>query len=172
VVAVTGRFDSLPGFGEYYEKYYPALVKHAAYLTGNSTVAEDIAQEAFIRLLSSPPDHSNVQAWLYTVATRLSFNDLRREKGKRSKAFLGEPETGNVISLEDLALQNAEIRLTRKVLGLMSARDRICLFLKFSGYKYREIAEVMKIPQASVGKILARAGEKFKKIYLREVRER
>jgi RNA polymerase sigma factor (sigma-70 family) len=172
VVAVTGSPGSLPEFSEYYEKYYPALLKHAAYLTGNITVAEDVVQEAFARLLNLSGDHSNVRAWLYTVVIHLSYNYLRSEKGKRTKEPLNGAETGNVVSLEDLALRNAEIRLTQRILGLMNARDRICLLLKFSGYKYHEIAAALELKKASVGKILARAQEKFKELYLKEVRER
>jgi RNA polymerase sigma factor (sigma-70 family) len=171
VIVAAEKPGPLPGFGDYYEKYYPALLKHGAYLTGSVNVAEDIVQEAFMRLLNTPPDHSNIQAWLYAVVTHLSYNYLRGEKGKRTKEQFVESATGNLVSLEDLALKNAEIRLTQKVLGLLSARDRACLLLKFSGYKYHEIAEALGLEKASVGKILARAQEKFKKLYSREVRE-
>jgi DNA-directed RNA polymerase specialized sigma24 family protein len=45
----------------------------------------------------------------------------------------------------------------------------MCLLLKFSGYKYNEIAEVIGVESSSVGTILARAQAKFKEKYQKEV---
>ncbi|MGD8401509.1 MAG: RNA polymerase sigma factor SigX [Bacillota bacterium] len=172
VITKDGKAISPEQFGEWYEKYYPVVYKHAAYLTGSMNAADDIAQEVFIRLLGTPPTHSNVPAWLVKVATNLAYNYLRNEKRKRGHGPVEDCEAANVVLIEDLAIKNAEIRLTKKVLALLSYRDRMCLLLKFSGYKYREIAATLALEKASVGKILARAQEKFKALYLKEVRER
>jgi RNA polymerase sigma factor (sigma-70 family) len=104
------------------------------------------------------------------VATNLAYNYLRDQKTRRNKEpVLEERSESNVISIEDLAIKNWEVRLTRKILNSLNQRDRLCLLLKFSGYKYNEIAEIAGIDKASVGKILSRAQEKFKKLYLKEV---
>jgi len=41
------------------------------------------------------------------------------------------------------------------------------LLLKFSGYKYSEIAETIKIDKNSVGTVISRAQAKFKENYLK-----
>lgn len=172
VKPVREKTGEVSQVGEWYEKYYPVVFKHAAYLTGSLNDAGDIAQEVFVRLLKTPPTHSNVQAWLVKVATHLAYNHLRNQKGKRSQTPVEDCEAANVISIEDLAIKNVEILITKKVLEMLNYRERMCLLLKFSGYKYHEIAAVLTIEKASVGKILARAQEKFKALYLKEARER
>jgi RNA polymerase sigma factor (sigma-70 family) len=157
-------------FDTVYEQYYPIILKHIAYLTGSIQTAEDLAQEAFIRLYNSPPTHSNTIAWLSKVSNNLAYNYLRDEKNKRKKdPVLSEDEADKVISIEDRVIKNAEIRLTKKVLDCLPVRDRMCLLLKFSGYKYNEIAEVIGVESSSVGTILARAQAKFKEKYQKEV---
>ncbi len=162
--------DMESDFDSVYEKYYGVILKHIAYLTGSIHAAEDISQEVFIRFYNSPPSHSNTIAWLCRIANNLAYNYLRDEKNKKNKEpAIAEDEADKVISIEDRVLKNSEIKLTKKVLNFLPARDRICLLLKFSGYKYDEIAEVIGIEKTSVGTILARAQAKFKERYLKEV---
>jgi RNA polymerase sigma factor (sigma-70 family) len=147
------------------------ILRHIAYLVGDVQAAEDLAQETFMKLYDAPPLHDNIIAWLSRVASNLSYNYLRGEKVKRNKApAIMEHETDNVISIEDIALRNHEVTQTKKVLNKLNARDRMCLLLKFSGYKYAEIAEITGLDRNSVGTVLARAQAKFKEAYLKGVK--
>ena len=162
--------NKVPDFDTAYAKYYPVILKHAAYITGSIQAAEDIAQEAFAKLYKAPPEHSNTAAWLSRVTSNLAYNHIRDEKGRKSKEpELSEDEADKVISIEDRAIRNQEVRLIQKILGNLPSRDRMCLLLKFSGYKYDEIAEIIEVEKSSVGTILARAQAKFKERYLKEV---
>lgn len=153
-----------------YEKYYRVILRHTAYITGSIQTAEDLTQEVFIKLYNAPPQHSNIAAWLSMVANNLAYNHIRNEKSRKSKEpVVYEGESDKVISIEDAAIMNYDIRQTKKVLDSMPERDRICLLMKFSGYKYDEIAEVIKVEKSSVGTILARAQAKFKEKYLKGV---
>ncbi len=141
-----------------------------AYLTGNAQAAEDITQETFIKLYNIPPSHTNIVAWLTKVSTNLTYNYLRSLKTRQSKEPAAEEiEASNVISIEDAAIKNLEIRSIKKVLDSMDPRDRLCILLKSSGYKYDEIAEMTGIEKNSVGKTLTRAQAKFKEKYSKEV---
>jgi RNA polymerase sigma factor (sigma-70 family) len=154
-------------FDSAFKKYYPVILKHAAYLTGSIQAAEDLAQEAFAKLYKTPPTHSNTIAWLSKVTSNLAYNYLRDEKGRKSKDVVyAEDDVEKVISIDDRVIRNQEIRLTKKVLSSLPVRDRICLLLKFSGYKYDEIAEIIEVEKTSVGTILARAQAKFRERYL------
>ncbi|MDP4093786.1 MAG: sigma-70 family RNA polymerase sigma factor [Bacillota bacterium] len=162
--------QSPDSFEKYYETYYKTVFKHVAYITGNIQAAEDITQETFIKLYDIPPSHSNVAAWLIKVSTNLSYNFIRGDKIRKEKdPAVAENEATNVISIEDAAIRNMEIRSIKKVLDSLNPRDRLCILLKFSGYKYDEIAEIAGIEKASVGKTLARAQAKFKDKYVTEV---
>lgn len=157
-----------PDFKDCYEKYYKVIYRHIAYMTGSTQTADDLTQEAFIKLYQSPPAHANVAAWLSKVASNLAYNYMRDEKTRKVK----EPATAmgdsdKVISIEDAALRNHEIRKIRKVLNALPPRDRTCLLLKFSGYRYDEIAEIIRVEKTSVGTILARSQAKFMERYQR-----
>lgn len=51
-------------------------------IVGDSLTAEDITQEVFVRLYSSPPDSSvkNPRAWIFKIARNLSIDALRKKQ--------------------------------------------------------------------------------------------
>ena len=64
-----------------YQKYRKEIYLYLYSLCKNSSLAEDLLQETFLKaLLSLPDDHTNMRAWLYLVARNLFFNYYRREK--------------------------------------------------------------------------------------------
>lgn len=62
-------------------------------------------------------------------------------------------------------LEKEEITKVQMVLSNMNERDRTILLMKFSGFQYKEIAEVLQIDISSIGTLLVRAKQKFRKIY-------
>lgn len=165
---INGFKNVSDNFRLIYEKYYNVILRHTAYITGSIQTAEDLTQEAFIKLYNAPPQHSNIVAWLSTVANNLAYNHIRNESSRKSKEpVIYEGESDKVISIEDAAIMNYDIRQTKKILDSLPERDRVCLLMKFSGYKYDEIAEVIKVEKSSVGTILARAQAKFKEKYVK-----
>lgn len=158
-------------FTKCFEKHYGEILKHAAYITGSLQAGEDIAQDTFAKLHKVEPDNSNVRAWLFKVSTNLSYNYIRSLNIRKAKEpAITEYEMDKVISIEEAAIKNIEVRRTKKVLSKLSPRDRLCLMLKFSGYQYTEIAEIIEVQNTSVGKIISRAQEKFKRLYEKEVK--
>jgi RNA polymerase sigma factor (sigma-70 family) len=154
-------------FKTIYDECYNTIFKRISYLTGDVHAAEDLTQEVFIKLYNSPPEHENIAGWLNKVSTNISYNYIRDKKIHQSKnEVIYEKEIGNVVSIEEIAINNCEVDLTRNVLNMLSPRDRMCLLLKFSGYKYSEIAEVIGVDKNSVGTLISRAQAKFKETYL------
>lgn len=159
-------------FNQIYKEYYRVVYKNILYITGDTHAAEDLTQETFIKYYNYPPQHSNIMGWLTKVSSNLSFNYLRDKKLRNSKdEKIINYAANEFFSIEDISIKNYELGLIRKVLNSLSDRDRTCLLLKFSGYKYDEIADITKINKTSVGSILARAQRKFKKAYLKEVED-
>lgn len=155
-------------FKNTYEKYYDVILRRISYLTGDIHVAEDLTQEVFIKLYNTPPNHDNIGAWLNTVSANLSYNYIRdKRKHEDKNDAIYENETDNIVSIEEIAISNCEVELTRKALETLSSRDRMCLLLKFSGYKYNEISKVIGVDKNSIGTILSRAQTKFKENYLK-----
>lgn len=153
-----------------WHKYHNKIFRRVFYITGSIEAAEDITQEVFVRLYNSPPAHFNIEAWLKRVSMNLAYNFVRDEKfiANKKKKFVSEVDD-TIPSAEDKVVDNMENSLTKKILSLLKPNERLCLLLKFSGYKYSEIAEIIQMNKNSVGKLIARAQEKFKKLYYKEV---
>jgi len=117
----------------------------------------------------APADLVNTKAWLFRVATNLGYNYLRREKHKTDREVEGVAHSiAAVHYLDDLVTKNQERLAVREALQGLSLRDRNGLIMKFSGYSYAEIAQALGMEKSSVGTMLVRAQEKFRREYERK----
>lgn len=161
--STTTEFDQL--FQIHWSRVYSVVYR----LVGDPEEAEDLALEAFLRLNQHPPrDENNLAGWLYRVATNLGLNALRAQTRRT-----GYEAKGGMIAFEDarpsnpareveLAEERQQVRLT---LFKMKKRSAKILILRHSGFSYSEIAKVIGVSSSSVGTLVARAEEEFKKRY-------
>jgi RNA polymerase sigma factor (sigma-70 family) len=163
-------------FRDFFDRYYQAVCRRLTGLLGNRSAAEDVAQEAFLKLYQTPPaDPANVGGWLNRVAVNLAYNYLRGEESRRRREMTaGGSEAGEApewAGPEESALRTEEVEQVRMALESLTVRDRACLLLRFSGMSYAEIAAALDIGESSVGTVLARSRARFKKEYLRRSEE-
>ena len=156
-------------FQSLFEQFYPFVVKHVYFLTQDKVMAEDIAQETFIKLYHSCPiSLFNPGAWLNRVATNLTYNLLKGERMRRDREGLQSKERpANPETSEDLILRKEETDYVKSALNALPVKERMCLLLRHSGFSYEEISEALNIPKSSVGQTIARTQAKFKEIYLK-----
>jgi RNA polymerase sigma factor (sigma-70 family) len=161
-------------FQDMFHEHYPHVFRKLLSLVGEREIAEDLAQNVFLKLYKTPPDDLNkVSAWLNKVATTTAYDHLRlkmrqlatQEKEQNRQLTLLEP---NVPSSEQLTIDKWEKELVTRALSKLSDRDREALLLKQQGYSYAEIADMLAVNPALVGTILGRATERFKKHFLIE----
>lgn len=157
-------------FEELYRRYYAQVVRHLMYLVGERTVAEEVAQDVFFKLYTTPPPREeNLLGWLYLVGSRLALNALRGEKRRRQReeqwVWRHYPE---VVPLEEAAMRQAAVQRVRRVLESLRPRERLALLLRHVGFTYREIAEALGVAPGSVGTILVRAQKGFLARYRQE----
>lgn len=156
-------------YQELYNRYFPCICRQLTYMLADRAVAEDVAQEVFLKLYSSPPrEFRNIGGWLSKVAANLAYNYLRSEKSRLRREEKNSLSDQSWDSSEDRAIRNEEVRLVRQVLDALTERDRLCLLMKHSGFTYDEIAGATGLKKTSVGTIIARAQAKFKKVYLEQ----
>jgi len=142
---------------------YPGLVRYCQRLTGDPDMAEDIAQEAIVRLFDrgGPSARGGVRGWLFTTATHLA-RDGARQRSNRRKLLARNPPTRGEPERPDHVFERAEARArARAALDSLRPRDREVLLLRYSGLSYREIARVVGVVHTSVGTLLARAERRF-----------
>lgn len=164
--------DPVAHFHTVFREHYPQVVRRLCRLVGDENVAEDLAQEVFLRLYRNPPSRPDrIAPWLHRVSTRLAYDHLRRTARLRA---LQEHVRGQAMdhpgypSNEHLVLMEWEKESVRKILSRLSERDRLALILRHSGYTYAEIAHHLQINPDIVGAVLLRAAKRFKRLYERE----
>ncbi len=155
-------------FVELFESHFARLHRVVDRLSGDSELAADVVQEAFVRLYrrGSMPDVP--AAWVITVALNRFRNErttrsrrLRLLTPARSEHALGDPPPTPEQAMNALDSR----RHVRSALDRLPERDRHLLLLHAEGYRYREIATALKLNPASVGVMLARARTSFRALY-------
>ncbi len=148
-----------------YETEFAALVRHASYIVGSRDIAEELVQEAFIRLMTKPPrEQARVGAWLRTVVNNLALDHVRRVKVEE-RVTERISTVDRVASVEEVTMTEFDRERVQESLKQLNSRDQKALMLRHSGYSYREIAEKLNCPAEQVGVILIRALKKLKHAY-------
>lgn len=156
----ASRGDS-SAFGELVRRNMRRAYRAALGLVGSPDDALDLSQDAFVRALKHAgkldPERP-FYPWYYAILRRLCFNFLRDRKNRQRLL----DETGTWLA-EDLAgggseespegrLRREEARqvVARALSGLPEAQREVLVLREFEGLKYREIAELLEIPEGTV----------------------
>jgi RNA polymerase sigma factor (sigma-70 family) len=155
-------------FRQVFHQHYPSVRRKLVALVRDEAAAEDLAQEAFLRLYRNPPDQPGaIGAWLHRVLTRLAYDYMDKQARERALAqkqeqhLMAQPQAAS--SGEQEALRRDEQEQMRVWLDGLSERDRQLLLLRYEGYSYEEIASQLQVRQPQVGTMLKRAGERLKR---------
>lgn len=137
----------------------PRVMAHAYRLLGDRDEAEDVAQEAMMRLWRIAPEwrqgEAKVTTWLYRVVANLCTDRLRRRRGVDLDA-VPEPEDG-APGAEQGLLQQARADALQMALGHLPERQRQAVVLRhIEGLSNPEIAEIMEIGVEAVESLTAR----------------
>jgi RNA polymerase sigma-70 factor (ECF subfamily) len=152
-------------FDDLFDRLYPSLFRYLNRLTGDADAAEDIAQEAFVRLLKQQLPEAEIRPWLFTVAMNL-VRDRARKNERRQRLLSGAPTMVSVEPRPDDRVEQIEdIEAVQAALEKLSDRDRQLLLMRAEGFKYEEIAGVIGVAPASVGTLIARALKRFIEAY-------
>lgn len=153
-------------FDAEYERLQPALWRYVHRLVGDPDVADDVVQEAFVRLLGRPDLTGDAaRLWIYTVATNL-VRDRGRTGSRRKRLLAARPIMPKSPPLPSERVERTErIESVRRALDAMPERDRHLLLMREEGFSYQEIAEVVGVAPGSVGTLIARATRRFIGLY-------
>lgn len=145
---------------------YPSLFRYLQRLTGDADVAEDIAQEAFVRLLGQKLPEAEARPWLFAVATNL-VRDRARKQERRERLLKATPVLPSAAGPRpDEALERAEqIGLVREALGRLAPRDQQLLLMREEGFSYEEMSRAVGVAPSSIGTLIARALKRFAAAY-------
>jgi RNA polymerase sigma factor (sigma-70 family) len=160
----TRSFDQ--EFRDEFERRYQSLYRYLVRLSDDPALAADITQEAFVRLHRRGEMPDDAGAWLVTVANNL-FRNQRRSQQRRMRLLTlarGSLVLADPPPPPDAGIEAAERRQqVRGALERLPLRDRQLLLLRCEGYSYRELATALDLTETSVGTLLARAKEAFRR---------
>ena len=143
-----------------FQEHGTAIYRFALLLGRHRDDAEDVVQETFLKLLThleSGGAGGNLRGWLFTVAANACRDRMRRRLRWLPWTAANEPSVEPAL-LHD---EDGRLRAARQALQQLAPRDRLLLTLKAQGLSYREIADAAQIRPASVGRLLARAVDRW-----------
>jgi RNA polymerase sigma-70 factor, ECF subfamily len=152
---------------ELFEQYHGPIFAYIYRLVNQCDLAQDLAQETFLQVVrhrQQLPEVNNRRAWVYRIATNLSFNALRR--GRRFQWLPWQAVDGAGADVQDPADALHERDAVTAALNALPAHYRAPLLL-YSRYELsvQEIAQALQISPAAVKTRLHRAREMFRQAY-------
>ena len=149
------RASNRSAFTELFEALHEALLRYAWRLTHDEQAAQDVVQEAFLKLwrvrATLDPNRS-LKALLYTMVRNLAFNHNRSQKQGLSVVPLDEaPEATTEAEAEAAAdAQMLALQLKRWVAAMPDRRREAFMLSRYAGLSHDEIATVMNLTPRTV----------------------
>lgn len=134
-------------FRKFYHEFFPSVYALMRKYTGDGDVADDLAQEAFIKVYECKEEFDsmeNAKAFLYTVARNLYFNYYKHEKMKE-QALTVEDEDEYESSWLDEVTAVETIRLLYAAIDKLPPQTRKIILLNLQGKNNNEVAEILNI---------------------------
>jgi RNA polymerase sigma-70 factor (ECF subfamily) len=173
------RDGDTSAFEELHRRYVASIYRLVRRKLGDALLAEDIAQETFmkaLRMLDRVDDSFNFGGWVHTVARNLCFDELRRRQ--RDLRADGDPEDEGELmanlpstskSFDPVLVQESN-EMRRQVWAVaqrLPEKYRLVLTLReLQDLSYRQIAHSLKMSESAVETLLYRARLRFKEEYI------
>jgi RNA polymerase sigma-70 factor (ECF subfamily) len=163
-------------FNDLVQKYRPMVLNTAFRYVGDHEEAEDLAQEAFLRVYEARYRYrptARFSTYLYRVVANVCLDAQRRRQARPVESLEALEEGG---PLEDKrspspheAVERRELQATvRAAIASLPSRQRLAVILhRYEGLSYREIAEALDCSVSAVETLLHRAKQSLKE-YLRD----
>ncbi|WP_435009452.1 RNA polymerase sigma factor [Tundrisphaera lichenicola] len=155
-------------FNELVRRYERELSRYLTRYLGNPSMAEDVFQNTFLQVhlkRALYEDGRPVRPWLYSIATHQAV-DAMRKAGRHPTVSLdrrvsnsGESDPGSLVDLlvgdgtaplDEMQEQERREWMARSVEKLPDALRQTLVLAYHQDLKYREIAEILKIPVGTV----------------------
>ena len=160
------------GFNYLVEKYHRAMIHFLFRMVHNQAVAEELAQEVFLRVYRSRESYraeAKFTTWLYRIATNLAVNHARDTRHERAaqNVYLDAPDeekgtTPDVAddepSVEQRLVRDERMAAIRRHVMELPERQRMAVLMhKYQEMDYRQIGEVLKLSESATKSLLFRA---------------
>jgi RNA polymerase sigma-70 factor, ECF subfamily len=138
----------------------PAMFTLAYRITGNRADAEEIVQDAFVRVHKAAPGDAvrSLKAYLTTITARLSFNRLRDQRTRR-ETYVGEWLPEPLVTEDEPGVEAQDVSFALvAVLERLSPLERVVFVLRNAfDLGFKEIAPVVGRDAVTCRKVFSRA---------------
>ncbi|MBS0534258.1 MAG: RNA polymerase sigma factor [Proteobacteria bacterium] len=146
-------------------RHVPAMLGLARRILGNAADAEDVAQEAMLRVWTHAPRWQPLAAfrtWLTRIVVNLCLDRKRRaawvDLDQAGEIADPAPDAGEAVE------QNERDGMVQKAIGQLPARQRTAIVLTYGdGMSNAEVAEVMGTTVSAVETLLVRAKQNLRR---------
>jgi len=158
-------------FGLLLDKHRSSVVHFLFRMVQNQAVAEELAQEVFLRVYRSRETYeptAKFTTWLFRIATHLALNAVRDSRHDRSQERLddgpGELPARQVSDLrpnvEQAMLFEARLEEVRQAIASLPEKQRAAVLMhKYQEMEYSQIARVLSCSESAIKSLLFRAYE-------------
>lgn len=139
---------------EIYDQFSSFVYGLALRVIGDARAAEDVSQDVFVTVWERPgafdPDRGSLRTWLGTLAHRRAVDHVRREEARRRRAIKDAARPVSTPDVEEMALALVTAERVRSALDTLPDEQRRAIHLAYFGGKtYRQVAEVLGIPEGT-----------------------
>lgn len=149
--------------GELLHRYQGAVYQAAFRIVGNAEDASDVTQATFLKVFENRRDYDPKHrffSWLYRIAVNEAINFAKRE-GYRRQVRTPAPD-GQVEPPVALEQERRSNGVQTGLLSLGEDQRTVIVMKHFSGFSYREIAEILQLPEKTVKSRLYSARQALK----------
>jgi len=172
------RGGDVASFEELYRRHHPLLLRRLTRLCGNAAVAEELAQETFLRAAQriGSSGELHFRAWILRIGTNIGIDHLRALKRTPAQSLddmvVVTPAAGTVtvVDTEASVEMRENARFVASVLERLNPRHRQVLIMReIEGLDYRSIAERLNVSCSAIETLLFRARGRFRDEYAKAI---
>ena len=137
-----------------FDRYHSAILHYFHYLTRDRSLAEDLAQETFFRVLKYRRTYqpgAPVRPWLYQIARNVHAGQARKAQPETALPEEAGELSASALPADRQVQKQQETLLLRRALAAMPGEKREVLILsRFLDLKYDEIASILRCETGTV----------------------
>lgn len=172
--------DDAEAFALLVERWETPIQNLCARMLGDAHRGEDLAQETFVRLFAKRKEYearAKFSTFLWRVALNLCYDELRRRASRR-EFLLDAEERNDALERPDdvlppdvsLARDEAAQRVRAALMRIAETYRTVIVLRHYEDLKFREIAEVLGIPEGTVKSRMAEGLSQLGRLLEREAR--
>ena len=165
---------NISAFREIVELHQKSLLNFISRFTGDKIVAEDIAQEVFLKVYLAAGSYvpkSKFRTWLFKIATNHCLNHLRDNKCNTQTLDLFELNEAGFIAIapdnycpERICEKKELSQIVQTAIINLPQKQQVAILLqKYDGFSYKEISQVLGCSVSAVESLIQRARQNLRK---------